>query len=246
MAGAKRSWGSLRQLRSGRWQAKFLDPDTHLLTPAPQTFASKSAGDRWLARKRAELDTGTATDEKAGSRPLADWWPGYWRSVQSHKARTKAGYGAAWRLRIEPRFGSTPARRIKPAHVDGWIAEMREQGTSASKIIETLGVFKRVMDEVVRDKAIPVNPCALRTSRLPRRPKMERPVLSPTEVERLAMAMSSETDGVLVRLLAWTGARIGEALALGWDDVNLDRKALTIRRSVEDTAGKLIVGPTKT
>ena len=107
MAGSKRSWGSLRRLRSGRWQAKFLDPDTHLLTPAPQTFASKSAADRWLARKRAELDTGTATDEKAGGRPLAEWWSGYWRSVQAHKARTKAGYEAAWRLRIEPRFGAT-------------------------------------------------------------------------------------------------------------------------------------------
>src|SRR4051812_30587397 len=98
MAGTRRSWGAIRQFPSGRWQAKYLDPDTHKLTPAPQTFVSKTAADRWLNRKRAELESGTATNERAGGRPLADWWPGYWGSVQSHKARTKLGYDAAWRL----------------------------------------------------------------------------------------------------------------------------------------------------
>jgi integrase len=177
---------------------------------------------------------------------LAEWWPGYWDSVQSHKPRTKIGYETAWRLRIEPRFGSMPVRRIKARHVDEWIAEMTKSGVSASKVIEATGVLKRVLDQVVRDKAIPSNPCSERTSRLPKRPKTDRPVLTPTEVERLAMAMPREEDRVLVRLLAWTGARIGEALALEWGDVNFDRRTLSIRRSVEDTMGRLVVGPTKT
>lgn len=246
MARSRRSWGAIRKLQSGRFQARYPDPDSGELTPAPETFASKTAADRWLARKRTELDAGTAVDDRTGSRPLREWWPSYWRSLQAKKARTKANYGAAWRLRIEPRFGSMPVRRIKPGHVDDWIADMVEQGTSASKVIESAGVLKRVLDLAVRDRAIAVNPCGLRTATLPRRPKTERPVLTPAEVEKLASAMRSEVDRVLVRLLAYCGLRIGEALALQRGDVDLQRRTITIRRSVEDATGQIIVGPTKT
>jgi hypothetical protein len=98
------------------------------MVPAPQTFATKGAADRWLAVKRTELDAGTAVDEKAGNRPLREWSPGYWRSTQSRKPHTRVGYETAWRLRVEPRFGSMPVRRLKPSHVDDWVADMIEQG----------------------------------------------------------------------------------------------------------------------
>jgi integrase len=246
MARSRRSWGAVRKLPSGRYQARYLDPETREMTAAPGTFSSKTAADRWLGRKRVELDAGTAVNERTGSQPLSEWWPSYWRSVHSHKPRTKIGYETAWRLRVEPRFGSMPVRRIKPAHVDDWTAELIEQGVSASKVIESVGVLKRVLDRAVRDKAIPVNPCDQRSNTLPKRPKTDRPVLIPTEVEWLAAAMPSEADRVLVRLLAYGGLRIGEAFALRWTDVDLTRQTMTIRESVEDTAGKVTVGPTKT
>jgi integrase len=236
----------VRRFRSGRYQARYLDPDTRRLTPAPMTFATKGAADRWLARKRSELDAGTAIDEKAGSEPLSHWWSGYWDSVQSRKPTTRVNYSTAWRLRIAPRFGTVPVRRIKPSHVDDWIAGMSQDGVSATKVIEAVGVLRRVLDRAVRDKAIAQNPCTQRSGSLPRRPNVERPVLSPAEVERLASAMSHERDQVLVLLLAYGGLRVGEALALRWSDVDLERGMLTIRESVEDSTGPLIVGPTKT
>ncbi len=143
MARSRRQWGSVRSLASGRYQARYFDPDTRRMVPAPQTFATKGAADRWLAVKRTELDAGTAVDEKAGNRPLREWWPGYWRSTQSRKPHTRVGYETAWRLRVEPRFGSMPVRRLKPSHVDDWVADMIEQGLSVSKITESLGVLMR-------------------------------------------------------------------------------------------------------
>jgi integrase len=246
VARSRRTWGAVRKLPSGRYQARYLDDDARQMLAAPQTFATKRDADVWLARKRTQLDAGTATNEKIGNQPLSQWWPAYWRSVQSNKERTKTGYEAAWRLRVEPRFGGSPVRRIKPAHIDEWVADLVEAGVSASKVIETLGVLKRILDLAVRDGAVAVNPCSLRSARLPRRPTTDRPVLSPSEVQTLARAMSHDSDQVLVKLLAYTGLRIGEALALRWTDVDLDRKVLTVRQSVEDTGGTLIVGPTKT
>ena len=39
--GTRRSFGALRQLSSGRWQARYPDPDRgNRLVPAPHTFAA--------------------------------------------------------------------------------------------------------------------------------------------------------------------------------------------------------------
>ena len=67
MARSRRSWGSVRKFPSGRYQARYLDPDTRRMVSAPETFASKTAADRWLAKKRAEIDAGAAIDDRAGN-----------------------------------------------------------------------------------------------------------------------------------------------------------------------------------
>jgi len=65
------------------------------------------------------------------------------------------------------------------------------------------------------------------------------------EVEQLAQAMRRDDDKVLIRLLAYGGLRIGEALALRRRDLDSVRHTLAIRRSVEDVKGYLHVGETK-
>ena len=69
--------------------------------------------------------------------------------------------------------------------VDDWVADMIEQGVSVSKITESLGVLKRVLDRAVRDRVIATNPGWLRAVTLPKRSQMVRAVLSPAEVESL-------------------------------------------------------------
>jgi integrase len=58
--------------------------------------------------------------------------------------------------------------------------------------------------------------------------------------------MRRESDVLLVRLLAYGGLRIGEALALRRQDVDARRRVLTIRESVGEIGGHLEVGATKT
>ena len=106
-------------------------------------------------------------------------------------------------------------------------------------------MLKRVLDRAVLDRAIPSNPCVVRAIRLPRRPTKSRPVLSPTEVEELAQATRTPRDRLLIRMLAYAGLRIGEALALRRRDVDLERKLLTVRQSVGEVNGHLVVGSTR-
>jgi integrase len=71
-------------------------------------------------------------------------------------------------------------------------------------------------------------------------------VLSPADVERLTSAMHRRDDQLLIRVLAYTGLRIGEALALRRADIDLKRRLMTVRESVREVDGHLLVSPTKT
>ena len=106
------------------------------------------------------------------------------------------------------------------SHIDDWIADMNQDGVSPTKVIEAVGVLRRVLDRAVRDKAIAQNSCTMRSGSPPKRPQTERPVLSPAEVEALACAMTHERDRVLVRLLARGGLRVGRPWPR-WSDVDL-------------------------
>jgi len=173
--------------------------------PAASTFATKAEADRWLAHKRSELDRGAVIDERVGAQPLAHWWPGYLKSLSGLKSSTVNSYEIAWRLRVQPKFGSTPVRRIRVSQVEDWIAELSAEGLSASKVLEAYGILKRLLDRAVRDRALPHNPCGNRSTRLPRHTAKDRPVLSPVEVDELASAMKHPLDGTLVRVLAYGG-----------------------------------------
>ena len=113
-----------------------------------------------------------------------------------------------------------PVRRIKPSHIDDWIADMNQDGVSPTKVIEAVSVLRRVLDRAVRDEAIAQNSCTMRSGSLPKRLSQGVPVLSPP-VEALACAMTHERDRVLVRLLAYGGLRVAEAWPLRWSDVDL-------------------------
>ena len=64
MAG-KRDWGRIRQLPSGRWQARYPGPDGTLRS-APHTFERKGDASNWLADKRAEINRDEWIDPEAG------------------------------------------------------------------------------------------------------------------------------------------------------------------------------------
>lgn len=69
----------------------------------------------------------------------------------------------------------------------------------------------------------------------------ERENENPSGEEVAARALDDAQDAELYRTLAYTGLRLGEALALRWGDVDIDARRLTVQRAV--SAGE--EGPTK-
>ena len=67
-----RSFGTIRKLPSGRWQARYRGPDG-LLRSAPSTFPRKADAARWLTLTEAELIGGAWIDADAGRVPFTEY-----------------------------------------------------------------------------------------------------------------------------------------------------------------------------
>lgn len=124
-----------------------------------------------------------------------------------------------------PAFGDVPVSRVGHHAVAVWIAEQSEQGLSAASISKHRNVLSQICGSAIRSGAIRVNP--VDGIRIAKSPTRQRRFLTPEEVEALATevtnppAQASRPDdqprdelGLLIRFLAFTGLRIGEAFGL--------------------------------
>jgi integrase len=69
--------------------------------------------------------------------------------------------------------------------------------------------------------------------RPPKVARKGRRVLTSEELVRLLGAAREYKHGLVIRVLALTGLRLGEALGLAWQDVDFELKTLTVRQSVD-------------
>ncbi|GCD94461.1 hypothetical protein [Embleya hyalina] len=61
--GRRRRFGTVRQLPSKRWQARYPGPDGQLCT-ADETFATKTAAEKWLTDTESEMRRGDWIDPR--------------------------------------------------------------------------------------------------------------------------------------------------------------------------------------
>ncbi|GAB1811128.1 site-specific integrase [Mycobacterium sp. MUNTM1] len=210
---------------------------------APVRDATRTVGE-WLAQWR--VTTLAASDRKESTREL------YARLCRSH---------------LEPApFGAIRLDRLKPSDVEALILTMRaktkpgrrahdaEDGSepeavralSDSTIRQTYTVLRAALDGAVRDGLLARNPAAL-----VKRPGVERSEakhLHAADVAAVLRAAETSRYHPALVLIASTGLRKGECLALRWDSdvLNLDEGWLKVRRTIGRIGDRLVISEPKT
>ncbi len=125
----RRRFGRLRQLPSGRWQARYTTPSGKDVA-APSTFATKTAAQRWLAAVETDLARGQWVDPQPGKDTLATYAEQWLRSRPDLKIRTQELYRWLLDKYVLPALGPSPLAKLSPAVVRQWHADMvRERQT---------------------------------------------------------------------------------------------------------------------
>ena len=155
------------------------------------------------------------------------------------------GYQSLLRSRVLPVFGNRQLRHIRPADVRAWVASMVAEGLSASRVRQAHQVLHASLNQAVADGLISRNPSGGVKLPTPRPKAMT--VLTPEEVNRLAdeAERRSPGAGTLIRFLAYSGVRWGEAVALTAGSVNLLHRRVEVRASTTEIGGRLVFGTPK-
>ena len=102
---AKRRFGRVRKLPSGRYQARYPGPDG-TDRPAPQTFATKTEADVWLTMREAEIRRDDWIDPDAGAILVADFGATWIEERPGLRPKTIRLYGYLLRAHIAPHFAT--------------------------------------------------------------------------------------------------------------------------------------------
>jgi integrase len=240
--------GSVYQRGDGRWCAAITADD-------PTTGLRKRTVlyGRTRAEVKAKLKAAT-TRAEAGA-PVKDGkatvaaWSAHWRATtlaaSSRKDSTKTLYRILCQKHIEPgRFGSLTLDKLRPSDVEAFVIMLQDRGLADSTVRTIYTVLRSLLDGAVRDGLLGRNPASLVT-----RPGVARREAMYLDRQQVAAvlngARTSRFHPVLV-LIAATGLRRGEALALRWDDLDLDAGTLRVRGTLARNAGALVVTEPKT
>jgi len=248
-----------------RWQLRVpIDPaapesGTRLVGRGGYTTARHADDALQDARRRAR-EVGTArTDAPRLAAYAAQWVEGL-----TLEASTLAGYRKIIRNHLAPQLGPLPLDKITAtriaAHYRALLAGgRRDKGhegepLSANTVHKVHVVLGAILDAAVDDGYLASNQA--RRSRIVKPPTSKRIRAEAPEVEtwtaaQLAAFLAWDRDvyrddlHMLWLVIAMTGMRRGEALALKWSDVNLDARRISVRRATDyTTAG--VVKSTKT
>lgn len=229
-----------KRVRNGSttWLARWREADG---SHRKRTFARKTDAERYLTGVAAGLLDGSYVDP-VRSRMTVGEWAALWIAGRSHlKPKTRVGYESLLRTRVLPTWATVPLVRVTHAGVVAWVAEMRAEGLSASRVRQAYHLLTSMLDDAVKDTRLPRNPAA--GVDLPRLPTTERQYLTHGEVAQLAEAAGQYR--LLVLVLAYCGLRWGEAAAVKVRRVDLLRGRVEVVESVVDVNGQMVFGPPK-
>jgi integrase len=237
MASKRRDWGRIRQLKSGRWQARYPGPDG-LLRPADNTFETRKDAARWLSNKQTEIENADWVDPDAGRVPFIAYAT-TWISERDLSDTTRERYESILRKHFPPILGELNLADIREATVRRWRKDRLDNNVGRPTVAKAYRLLHAIYATAVDDQVVKRNPCRIKGAGDESAP--ERPTLSIRQVITLADTIAPRYR-VLVLLASMTSLRFGELAALRRRDVDLVHGEVHVRHSqAELQGGRLLV-----
>jgi integrase len=195
-----------------------------------RTFDRKRDADLWDAEVTRRRQLGALHTLDAGRETLDEYAVGTWaRAHTAHLAeKTKRHYSSLYGHHIAPYLGPLPMRDLTPEVISRWQADRLASGAGRSAVRQALELLGTILQRAADSERLPSNPVR-RVTKAPRPRRVEVRPLAPATVEAMRDA-ASPRDAALISVLAYSGLRPGEALALRWGDVR--EQTLLVERAL--------------
>jgi len=179
--------------------------------------------------------------------PLFKEYAQYWSTyilAATCKTSTQHDYKGILYNHVIKAFGDTPVDAITRKAIRTFLIEKGQGGYAPSTVSHMKSCIAGILEVAIDDEVISVNP-AHRIGKYQHNSNQLNEVndgikfLARSELSNLLSVFQAQFAAhyPLALLLARTGMRIGEAVALKWEDVDFDNRIITVRRTF--SRGKL-------
>lgn len=229
--------------------------------PNGETWTKRAEAEDALNEARAKARRNEWVDP---SKQLTGEYLDTWAAGLDLADSTVASYKKNIRLHMTPYIGGVPLASLTTARINEMYKKLEIGGRKDHKAGEALSARTRryihtILKSALRS-AVDAEPALLAKNpadkaKAPTAKKAKAPEMHPWTDDQLKTFLTWSAQNSALHtawyVLAMTGARRGELLALRWRDIDLDGAAISIRRSVGVTRTKgegasIKEGPTKT
>ena len=243
-----------------RWQATVpVDPELPngpLKRISKSGYTSKKLAEQELATALARTTMGSpALESNTRFSPFAEEW----LQELDVAGSTLMGYRKIVRTHLKPFFGNRVMAEIQPAEIRHLYSKLRSSGRKDAKAfgdalsettVSKIHLVLSAIFESAKDLGLIFNnPAKHRTVKAPKQGRRTRSVTASEEIltkdqlNDLLNWITSETEDDLYPmwlLIAMTGMRRSEAVALKWSDLNFSTSTLAIRRAADVSASRAV------
>jgi len=237
----------LRQKSNGVYSARYVD-----------RFGNrKEIYDRSLAELKRKLNTALYDDANGNnvednSITLSQWFKS-WIEIHKYKVirnNTKMYYTQLYTKHIEPFLGKKKIKDITQLNIKALLKELDQKGYHYETKNKVRIMLLDMFDKAMVDNYVLKNPC--KGIRLARDEKKDMRVFSREEqAEFFECSKGTFYDNLFV-VAGSTGLRQGEICALTWDDIDFEKKEISVTKTLlyqkleGDTQKEFHLNPPKT
>lgn len=174
------------------------------------------------ARDSGTLIIGTTTVEQ---------WLTYWLdniAARRVKPQTLRGYRSKTRTYLVPFLGRHRLTALRPEHIRGLHDWMRGRELAEATVRQTHAVLDKALHDAVNDGKIASSPADRVDA-----PKTTRNRRQGLTLDQARIVLRQAGDDARWWLALFYGLRQGECLGLRWEDVDFDRRALTVAQTLQ-------------
>ena len=249
---AKRNTGSIRQVRPGVHRVTIDLSNLRMPTLADwheQTSRLRRSLTIEGTREDAERKLHAMQYEADNAKPTADWTLGQWLDfwldtyVVELRGGTQKDYRLQVRNHIRPALGLVRMVDLQPHDIQRFQNRLAAGGLGASSVHKVRQVLNGALRQAVNNGLLEKSP--VQGVKTPRR---EQKKVSAPSVERVQQLLADAVDHKyfpVLRVMAFTGLRVGEALGLEWGHVDLVGGMVHVQQTVVTNNGATSLGPPK-
>ena len=220
--------GSIYQRKDGRWVGEMTLEDH-----SRKQFYGKTKKEVQEKLRQAINDQKQGTLATGPQQTLQKYLESWLEEVHKPTIRltTYVKYRKIIDSHIVPALGHVRLQKLTPQQVQSFYRKKEREGLSPKTINSIHGVLHKALDNAVRWNLVARNVCDAVSP--PRIVKAEIQPLTMEQARVLLRAARGHRLEALIVLALTTGMRRGELLGLKWQDINLEKGTLQIRRTLD-------------